>query len=76
MINVFLETMKIEQQRQAVHDGVRAEHDTNRLLAQRGNGRSPQNPNWFTVLTHLRRVRIQISFDVEEIRPKPEGAGC
>lgn len=76
MLNIYLETMKVEQQRQAVYDGVRAEHNANRLLGNTAHGRSPQNHNWFTVLTHLRRVRIQISFDVEEISPKPEGAGC
>jgi len=76
MINAFLETLKMEQQRQDIYNGVQAEHNANRLLKQPGNGRSPQNANWFTVLRHLRRVRIQISFDIEEIRPKPEGAGC
>ena len=76
MLNVYLETMKVDQQRQAVYDAVRAEHDANRLLGDKGHGRFPQNANWFTVLTRLRRVRIQISFDVEEISPKPEGAGC
>lgn len=69
----FATSHYLEQKRQAIHKSVRAEHLANRLHRQQKHDRTT---NWMHVLSRLHRIRIQISFDLEEAAPEPEGAGC
>ena len=66
----------IEHKRKAIHEEVRHIHLGNRIHRAKKARQNSKVGNWMHVLSRLRRIRIQISFDLEEAKPEPTGAGC
>lgn len=66
----------LEHTRKAIHDEVRHIHLGNRIHRAKKAGQISKVSSWLHVLSRLHRIRIQISFDLEEPSPEIKGAGC
>ena len=76
MFNYHTELAHSEHKRQAIYNEVRHQHLANRIHRTRKSGEGKTAVTWLHVLSRLHRIRIQISFDLEEPIPEPTGAGC
>ena len=75
MFNYYTELAHSEDKRQAIHSEVRHQHLANRIHRTKKAGEHKTAVTWLHVLSRLHRIRIQISFDLEEPIPEPTGAG-
>ena len=75
MYDDYSEMIFAEQRRKAIHAQVRHQHLANQIhRADRFNS-SPSNWGWLNKLRQLYRLRIHITFDLEEPSPKPNTTG-
>lgn len=64
----------IEHTRNAIHDEVKHIHLGNRIHRAKKASPNKTAVSWLHVLSRLHRIRIQISFDLEDPSPEPKGA--
>ena len=75
MLDYHSQLAHLEQNRKAIYDEVRHQHLANQIhRAKKAEGKTAVS--WLHVLSRLHRIRIQISFDLEEPRPEPKGVSC
>ena len=75
MYDDFSEMLFAEQRRKAIHDEVRHQHLANQIHRANILNNTPSNWGWLNKLRHLYRLRIHISFDLEEPSPNPNTTG-
>ncbi len=76
MLDYDTELALSEHNRKAIHDEVRHQHLANQIHRAKKANEGKTAVNWLHVLSRLHRIRIQISFDLEEPNPEPKGVGC
>ncbi len=76
MYDYHSEMNHLKQRQQAIHNEVRHIHLANQIHRSKNAQQIKTAGGWLHVLSRLHRIRIQISFDLEEPYPEPEGAGC
>lgn len=73
MYDDFSEMTFAEQKRKAIHNEIRQEHLANQI--HRAKSANKNQINWLNILRRLYRLRIHISFDLDESGPKPKVTG-
>ena len=76
MYDFHSEMVHLEHKRKAIHDEVRQIHLANQIHRAKKAQQIKTAGSWLHVLSRLHRIRIQISFDLEEVYPEPEAANC
>jgi hypothetical protein len=76
MYNFHSDMARSEHKQNAIYEEVRHIHLANCIHRAKKAKQISKVGNWMHVLSRLHRIRIQISFDLEEANPEPTGASC